>query len=280
MHAPAETTQADAVPDDAQQASGLRGISSQIPTLKPPPKRRATVHRIQEQPGFVLHTWPYRETSLMLDVLTRDYGRIAMVAKGAKRPHSALRGVLQTFQPLSLSWSGSGEVRTLTKAEWVGGMLPLEGGALLSGFYVNELLVKFCAREDAHPELFHDYARTLARLAHGESVANVLRSFERLLLQATGYAVALDRCVQQRAPVQPALDYVYQPEKGIRPAHVSDPSSWPVVSGQTLLDMSQDNFARPQTAKQSKALMRFLLHYHLHGATLNTRQILIDLHKL
>ena len=90
----------------------------------------ASEYRIAEQPAFVLHSYPYRETSLIIDVLSRDHGRLALVAKGAKRPHSALRGVLQTFQPLALSWSGKSEVRTLTGAEWVGGMLPLTGDAV------------------------------------------------------------------------------------------------------------------------------------------------------
>ena len=135
---------------------------------RPPRAAPRSDFRIAEQPSFVLHSYPYRETSLILDVFSRDHGRVALVAKGAKRPHSALRGVLQTFQPLGLSWTGKGEVRTLTQAEWVGGMLPLAGDALLCGFYVNELLVKFCAREDAHPALFNHYVLTLSRLAHGE----------------------------------------------------------------------------------------------------------------
>lgn len=276
------SAQAVAMPTAALKSSSETSSKTSATPLKPPRAARpkALTHRIHEQPAFVLHSWPYRETSLIIDAFTRDFGRIALIAKGAKRPHSALRGVLQHFQALSLSWSGSGELRTLTKAEWVGGMLPLEGDALLSGFYVNELMVKFCARDDAHPELFADYTRTMARLGQGDAAGDVLRSFERLLLQATGYAVALDWCVAERATVKAERDYVYQPEKGIRPAHVSDPSSWPIVSGQTLLDMSQENFTRPQTIKQSKALMRFLLHYHLHGAPLTTRQILIDLHKL
>ena len=150
-----------------------------------PPRRasREPSHRIAEQPAFVLHSYPYRETSLIIDVFSRDHGRLALVAKGAKRPHSALRGVLQTFQPLSMSWSGKSEMRTLTGAEWVGGMLPLRGDALLCGFYVNELLVKFCAREDSHPQLFHHYVVTLTRLAHDEPPVQVLRSFERVLLR-------------------------------------------------------------------------------------------------
>lgn len=233
--------------------------------------------RVANQPGFVLHAWPYRETSLILDVFTREHGRMAMVAKGAKRPHSALRAVLQHFQPVSLSWSGRGEVKTLTRAEWVGGMLPLSGEALLSGFYLNELLLRFCAREDPHDALFRHYMATLTRLTHGEPAALALRSFERVLLQETGFAVAFDRCSPSGEPVLAGADYVYQPERGVRRAHASDPSSWPVVSGQTLLDMSQDDYSRPQTATQSRALMRFLLHYYLQGAPLKTRQILIDL---
>ncbi|KWR92062.1 DNA repair protein RecO [Cupriavidus sp. IDO] len=236
--------------------------------------------RVADQPGFVLHAWPYRETSLILDVFTRDYGRMSMVAKGAKRPHSALRAVLQHFHPISLSWSGRGEVKTLTRAEWVGGMLPLSGDALLSAFYLNELVMRFCPREDAHETLFRHYMATVTRLAHGEPAGLVLRSFERVLLQETGFAVAFDHCLSTGERVLPGLDYVYQPERGVRRAHASDPSSWPVVSGQTLLDMSQDDYSRAQTAVQSRALMRFLLHYYLQGAPLKTRQILIDLHYL
>ncbi|WP_118180704.1 DNA repair protein RecO [Paraburkholderia phosphatilytica] len=235
--------------------------------------------RVAEQPAFVLHSYPYRETSLVIDVLSRDHGRLALVAKGAKRPHSALRGVLQTFQPLSLSWTGKGEVRTLTGAEWVGGMLPLAGDALLCGFYVNELLVKFCAREDPHPQLFRHYVVTLTRLAHDEPAVQVLRSFERVLLRETGYAMALNRTVSRQS-VQPDGRYVFDPERGVREASDDYPAQWPVISGQTLLDMEQDDYHRPQTIAQSKTLMRFLLNTYLGGAPLATRQILIDLQSL
>lgn len=235
--------------------------------------------RIAEQPSFVLHSYAYRETSLVLDVFSRDHGRVALVAKGAKRPHSALRGVLQTFQPLGLSWTGKGEVRTLTQAEWVGGMLPLAGDALLCGFYVNELLVKFCAREDAHPALFNHYVLTLSRLAHGEPALHVLRSFERVLLRETGYAMALNKTIT-RQPVLADRKYVFDPERGVREASDELPSQWPVIAGQTLLDMELDDYSRPQTAAQSKTLMRFLLNVYLGGTPLATRQILIDLQNL
>ncbi|WP_322046182.1 DNA repair protein RecO [Paraburkholderia sp. J67] len=236
-------------------------------------------YRVSEQPAFVLHSYPYRETSLIIDVLSRDHGRVALVAKGAKRPHSALRGVLQTFQPLALSWTGKGEVRTLTGAEWVGGMLPLTGDALLCGFYVNELMVKFCAREDPHPSLFRHYVVTMTRLAHDEPPVQVLRSFERVLLRETGYALALNRTVNRKTVVAEGR-YVFDPERGVREASDEWPALWPVLSGQTLLDMEEDDYHRPQTVAQSKALMRFLLNTYLGGTPLATRQILIDLQNL
>lgn len=255
-----------------------RSPSASAETKRPRAAPRSDF-RIAEQPGFVLHSYPYRETSLVIDVFSRDHGRVALVAKGAKRPHSALRGVLQTFQPLGLSWTGKGEVRTLTTAEWVGGMLPLAGDALLCGFYVNELLVKFCAREDAHPALFNHYVLTLSRLAHDEPPMQVLRSFERVLLRETGYAMALDRTIA-RQPVMAERKYVFDPERGVREASDEVPPQWPVIAGQTLLDMEEDDYSRPQTAAQSKTLMRFLLNVYLGGTPLATRQILIDLQNL
>ncbi|PSB91640.1 DNA repair protein RecO [Candidatus Pandoraea novymonadis] len=243
---------------------------------------RRTVHlntRVLEQPAFVLHSYPYRETSLIIDVLTRDYGRLALIAKGAKRPHSALRGVLQKFQPFALAWSGKAELRTLIKAEWVGGLRPLEGDALLSGFYLNELIVRFCAREDSHEKLFNRYLATLHHLAQDESPGIILRVFERVLLCETGYAVAFDRCVQTGSRVLPERHYVFDPECGVRPTYGDEPVEWPIVTGQTLIDIQQDDYSRVKTVQQCKSLMRFLLNYHLGGVPLNTRKILLDLQK-
>ena len=150
---------------------------------------------------------------------------------------------------------------------------------MLCGFYVNELLVKFCAREDAHPALFNHYVLTLSRLAHGEPALYALRSFERVLLRETGYAMALNRTIT-RQPVIAGGKYVFDPERGVREASDDVPSQWPVISGQTLLDMEKDEYSRPQTAAQSKTLMRFLLNVYLGGTPLATRQILIDLQNL
>jgi len=235
-------------------------------------------NRVSHQPGFVLHSYPYKETSLIVDVFSRDYGRIALMAKGAKRPHSQLRGALQTFQPLSVTWSGKSEIRTLTAAEWVGGMLPLEKSALLCGFYLNELLVKLLARDDPHPTLFHHYIATLNELAHNEPAPIVLRKFERALLKETGVANDFTRCSLTGKTVEIEQSYVVDPERGPRPARPAD--AWPRVSGKTLLDMEREDYSDNSTQSQSKFLMRFLLGYHLGGVQLNTRQILIDLTQL
>lgn len=238
--------------------------------------------RVNHQPGFVLHSYPYKETSLIVDVFTRDYGRVALVAKGAKRPHSRLRGVLQTFQPLALGWSGKSEVRTLIVAEWVGGLLPLERAALLCGFYLNELLVKLLARDDPHPALFERYVAALNQLAHDEPAPIVLRQFERALLKETGVAGDFTLCTVTGKTVLPDQWYVVDPERGPRPAQsaAQGPNAWPRISGQALLDMEREDYADLATQSQSKLLMRFLLAYHLGGAPLNTRQILIDLLQL
>lgn len=243
-----------------------------------PARERTVGTKVSGQPAFVLHSYPHKETSLIIDLFTRDYGRVALVAKGAKRPHSALRGVLQTFQPLNSSWVGKSELRTLTDAEWVGGLRPLEKTALLCGFYLNELLVKLLARDDAHPVLFDHYVSTLNQLAHNEPATIVLRKFERALLRETGVAADLTRCTATRARVLPEQAYVVDPERGPRPERAAD--NWPRVSGKTLLDMEREDYQDPATQAQSKQLMRFLLAHQLGGATLNTRQILIDLSQL
>ncbi len=235
-------------------------------------------HRVIAQPGFVLHSYPYKETSLIVEVFARDYSRVPVVAKGAKRLHSKLRGVLQTFQPLQLSWSGKSEVRTLISAEWVGGLLPVEGSALLCGFYLNELLVKLLARDDPHPVLFDAYMSALNQLAHGEPAGIVLRKFELQLLKESGVAGQLTELGQGGEQVEPARYYVFEPERGPRVAVASD--TLPVVSGKTLIDMEAGDYSDSVTQQQSKFLMRHLLAHHLGGVTLNTRQILIDLLQL
>ena len=173
---------------------------------------------------------------------------------------------------------------TLTKSEWVGGSPSLVGDALLCGFYLNELLVKFLAREDAYESLYDQYANTVYALSQidqsGATIEQTLRPFELALLRETGYAAALDHCIETKSQPVSSERYVYQPEKGIRPWQPDDPSHWPVMDGLALNAMAQGDFTASETLSQSKQLMRFLLSIHLQDQSLTTRQILIDLKKI
>lgn len=151
-------------------------------------------HRVQDTTAYLLHATAWRETSLIIQAFTREHGVVALVAKGAKRPHSVLRPVLSAFQPLSVSWSGSGEVKTLTRADCIG-ILPLQGRAFMSAWYMNELLLRLLPREDPHPVLFDAYREALEQLADVAEtavrlpVSGSLRRFEWILLQETGYGL-------------------------------------------------------------------------------------------
>jgi len=144
--------------------------------------------RVLEARGYLLHSSPWRETSLIAHVFTREHGYVAVVAKGAKRPYSTLRPVLEAFQPLALSWSGSGEIKTLIRAESLG-IQPLGGRAYMSAWYMNELILRVLPREDEHPALFDAYDTALSQLAAGAWAAGSLRRFEWILLHETGYGV-------------------------------------------------------------------------------------------
>ncbi len=232
------------------------------------------------QAVYLLHTYPYRETSLIAEFYARDAGRVAVIARGARRPRSALRGVLMAFQPLLIGWSGKAELKTLHKAEWQGGYVPLRGLSLICGFYLNELLLKLLPREDPHEELFTAYAAALTQLSDAEDHASVLRRFERVLLRELGYGLVLDREVAGGKPIAGDARYRYIPDRGPVPEREADGQSGVELAGQTLIDMAADRYAEAQTIQQSKALMRALISHCLGNQTLHTRQLLRDLQQL
>lgn len=241
--------------------------------------------RHKEQPGYVLHSYPYQETSLIVEVFTREFGRVAMVAKGAKRPHSALRSVLMPFHGLTLDWSGRAELKTMRTAEWRGAFRLLSGRALICGFYLNELLLKLLHRDDPHDALFDAYEQTLRALLDGADHAVVLRYFEKRLLSELGYALILDRDAETGQLLQAHRRYQYRVDHG--PVAVDtrqyENQGNPVgleLLGQTLIDMNEDNYASAVTQQQSKSLMRLLIGHYLGNQTLHSRQLLIDLQDL
>ncbi len=237
----------------------------------------------------MLHSYPFRETSLIIEVFTRNYGRVALVARGARRPRSVLRGVLLAFQPLLLTWGGKAELRTLHKAEWQGGLPQLQGRGLLCGFYLNELMLKLLARDDAHEALFETYHATLGALSNGGDHAVTLRGFEQKLLQEAGYALTLDRDAMSGEDIRTGDVYHYLLEHGpVRLAHSArEPGNGGgheekrlELAGQTLHDMARGDYSSAVTLQQSKALMRMLINHCLGNQTLNTRQLLIDMQQL
>lgn len=235
--------------------------------------------RADHEPGYVLHTYPYKETSLILEAFTRRFGRVALLARGARRPRSALRGVLLSFHPLRLSWSGSAELATLVGAEWSGGLRSLAGLGLMCGFYLNELLLRLLPREDAHEALFDGYAESLASLSAGGPYAGVLRAFEKRLLAELGYAPLLEREASSGEPIDPARQYVYEPDRG--PVAVNgSPAGALIVSGRTLLDVASDDYQRAKTRDEARVLMRALIGHRLHGQLLHTRAVLMELNDL
>ena len=241
---------------------------------------RAQPLRRNDQPAFVLHAYPYRETSLIVESFTAEYGRIALVARGAKRPRSELRGLLQGFQPLLVSWSGQHELKSLLKAEWRGG-LPLVGGsALWCGFYLNELLLKLLPREDPHPRLFARYETALADLGAGREQAPLLRRFELELLAELGYALPLVREADTGAPVDPAARYHYAFDRGPRRAVPEPGMRMPLVHGATLLALADGRYADAATAAEAKRLMREVLDHYLEQRGIESRRVVQELQAL
>lgn len=237
--------------------------------------------KVLHEPAYILHSQPYSETSLLLDVFTRHHGRISVLAKGAKRPYTQWRASsFQTFQTLSAGFTGKSLVKTLLDLEWVGGIPMLEGAALMAGYYMNEWLRRALPLDDAHPALFDAYQHSLADLSlsgdNSVEHACALRGFEYALLRELGYGVSLDTVgeLDDAARYVLHLDtFEWSRSESIAPNAIT-------AHGQTLIDLKQSDFTKPKTALESKRLLRFLLHHHIGEKPLHTRQLLIDLQRL
>lgn len=245
------------------------------------------------QAAFVLHHYDWSETSLVLDLFTREQGRLAVVAKGAKRPYSQLRSVLLPFlrllvtlsKPSKMNEDGAAEVQTLRGAEWIGGQTLLSGAAIFSGYYVNELLLKFLPRQDPNPDLFDAYAALLPQLRTGEDAQTALRAFELRLLASCGLLPDLSVLATTQFPVDPDRLYMIAAESGvIVPTHDA-----PQLTGHALVRIQAALLHGSLPALQQacegagpalKPMLRQLLHYHLGHRPLRTRQVLLDVQKL
>jgi DNA repair protein RecO (recombination protein O) len=253
--------------------------------------------------AYVLHRYDWSESSLILDVFTREQGRLVVAAKGAKRPYSQLRSVLLPFQRLHIALgrqpkaeaagnspadAPTREVQTLRSADWAGGAAMLTGAALFSGFYLNELLMKLLARQDAHVLLFDAYAQTLPVLAsrHDAQVQSALRAFELTLLQQLGVLPDLSLVTLTLEPVRADCRYALLPEAGVAPAQPDDAAS---LSGAELIGVQAALLHGSLAAAQQacalalpdwRVVLRAVLHYHLGAQALRTRRVMVDLQTL
>ena len=198
---------------------------------------------------YVLHTYPFKETSLIVEIFSKVHGRISIVAKGARRPRSLVRGMLQSFQSLQATWSGQGEMKTLHSIDWCDALLQIEGDALICGFYINELLMRLLPKEDPHEKLFDFYHQTMELLSMKNHLSVTLRRFELKLLQELGYELPLLND-ENGEPIKPNKIYNYEVAYG--PSETKNSSEGVSLIGKTLIDMAGDDYKDPTTEMQSK----------------------------
>ena len=228
--------------------------------------------RVALHPCFILHQRPYRETSLILEIFSREHGRISLVAKGARRNKKNTQALYQLFRKLNLSWSGRGALATLTEIEADGAGFELQGQVMIAAFYLNELLMRLLHKHESHAGLFDAYLMALTRLAHDESELITLRYFEKHLLDALGYGLVLDHEVASGNPIEAEQDYFYLIEHGpvsSKPAT----SSCIKIKGATLLALEREDFDEQSRLDEAKQVMRMTLDRYLGEKPLASREL-------
>lgn len=224
---------------------------------------------VHQQPGYLLQHWPYKEASLIIDVLTRDFGRVPILAKGVRKPRSKTAGLLRPFLPLQLSYRGKAELKTLTFVEQgAQAPPPLQGMSLYCGFYINELIGHFLHKFDPHPEVFQLYRECLAELSENSEIERVLRIFELNLLTSVGYGLPLDFDDQHKKPVSASKKYFFNADCGPVEAEDGD------IAGQTLLALHTRTFTDSETLAAAKKFMRTVIDFHLQGRPLKSRAVI------
>lgn len=229
--------------------------------------------QVHLQPAFILQSRNFRETSLIIEVLTRDFGRISLLAKGVRKTKSRTLGLLRPFIPLSVSFSGKSELKLLNDAEMIQPGIELTGLGLYCGFYVNELIACFLHKYDPHPEVFGYYQACLDRLSGGEAIEAALRHFELNLIELAGYGLQLEHDYVFERPVDPLKHYRFNVERG--PTEADDGH----YSGKTLQALKSREFTDPRVLSEAKMLMRTVLDVYLQGKPLKSRAVINTLIK-
>lgn len=226
----------------------------------------------QQEPAYVIHRRPWRETSLMVDLFTLNHGRMSVIARGASGSKSPLKAQLQPFQPLLLGWVGRGDLKTLTDVDVRDGPALQRTVALYSGLYLNELMQKVLPQADPHPTLFAAYIGALEQLAQTTDVEPVLRTFEQAFATALGYDFSWDLAMDTGEPVHAGQLYCYDPEQGIV-ADASGGVRLQNLPGETLLVLASGDYESAASRRIAKRVMRVLTDYLLQGRPLNSRSL-------
>lgn len=227
---------------------------------------------VHQEPAYVLHRRPWRETSLQVDVFTLNAGRVSLIARGANSAKSPLKAQLQPFQPLMLDWTGRGNLKTLTQTDVRSGPSLSRTAALYSGLYINELLQRVLPAADPHPSLFAAYIQVITELSETDDVEPVLRRFECSFAEALGYRFAWDIATDSGAGVEAGQSYCYDPERGIlqRP---DENVRLRNLSGDTLMALASGDLESPDCRRTAKRVMRVLVDYLLQGRPLHSRSL-------
>ncbi len=241
--------------------------------------------KIEQQPAYVLHARPFSETSLLVDVFSKEHGRLMLLAKGARRGKSKSRGVLLPFTPLLASWAGKGQLPTLTSAEQNGPATAMKGQTLASGFYLNELLLRLLHRHDAHETLFAHYHLAIRQLAEAQPTRRVLRVFEKKLLDHIGFGAVLDHDAETGEAISARRQYHYILEKGPVRAESSAASAESAtepaltISGSTLRALREEHFPSEVELREAQRLTRTLIDRQLNGRALRSRRVIMAMNK-
>lgn len=232
------------------------------------------MQRVDMQTAYVLHTRPFRDTSVIVDFFSKHHGRVSAVARGARTQRSKFRGLLQAFVPLKISWSGKYELMTLRDAEPNAPPFDFSGTALISAMYLNELLVRLLGKSDPYPELFLCYDKILLQLQNSKEITTSLRQFEKLLLAELGYGVDWNCCAHTGDLIQAESWYVFVPEQGFMPAAVAN-NNYLAFLGAHIQSIASDDYSDLAVSRSAKQLMRVALAPLLAGKAIASRDLLV-----
>ncbi len=229
------------------------------------------MNRVHQHSCIILKSQAYKETSVIHQVFSRDYGVLSIISKGSRSNNSKHGALLQPFRPLLLSWSGKSDLKTLTGVDESYRVAPLFGLALYCGFYVNELLLNLLHKHDSHPTLFNELEKVMVTLSRSECIEPALRQFEKVLLEEIGYGLALEYDAVSGSAIQPSCQYIYRPELGA--VLVETNTDAESILGSTLLNLQNNQLSDKNELKQAKRLMRRLIDIQLDGKMLKSREL-------